>query len=143
MIITIIGSSCYREMMEEHKKLLENDGHTVFLPAFDSYPELDELGVCTYNRNIIEKADVVHLFWDQRTTGTVFDFGMVFALRKRFVIQYMQEKTLRGVMEKYEKSIQEGETVYSDLESIYGRSSNPESLKLTVFTDYSLNKSEQ
>jgi hypothetical protein len=107
VIIALIGSSCYKDMMEQHQEKLESEGHKVLLPAFDSYPDLDELGVCKYNRSNIEKADEVHLFWDQRTTGTIFDFGMTFALRKRLVIQYIQQKTLRGVMEKYQQSFEE------------------------------------
>ena len=102
MIITIIGTTSYQDKMLKHKEKLESKGCTVLIPAFDSHPELDDLGVCEYNRSLIFKADEVHLFWDQRSSGTVFDFGMVFAMRKPFKIIYLEKKTFRGVMEKYE-----------------------------------------
>ena len=101
MIITLIGTTSYQEKMLAHKNNLESGGHKVNIPAFDNKPDLDELGVCEYNRRLIEESDEVHMFWDQRSVGTVFDFGMVFALRKPFKIIYMEKKTFRGVMEKY------------------------------------------
>lgn len=66
--------------------------------------EFDDYRICTYNRTIIEWADEVHIMWDQRSMGTIFDFGMAFALRKPIKIVYMEEKTFRGVMEKYADS---------------------------------------
>jgi nucleoside 2-deoxyribosyltransferase len=80
---------------------LESVGHEVTIPAFDDHPDLDELGVCEFNRTAIMKADEVHVIWDQRSTGTIFDFGMCFALKKPIVIVYMEPKTFKGVFEKY------------------------------------------
>jgi hypothetical protein len=99
----IIGSHAYASNMMVHKEKLVNDGHEVLMPAFDNLPGLDDLGVCKYNRDQIEQADEVHMFWDQRSLGTIFDMGMVFALRKKMKIIYLEPKTLRGVFEKYSK----------------------------------------
>lgn len=104
MKIAIIGSTQYKENMIDHMRMLESHGHDVFIPALDDHEDLDDLGVCEYNRWIIEQAEEVHMLWDQRSVGAVFDFGMVFALRKPFKIIYLEPKTLRGVMEKYEKA---------------------------------------
>ena len=101
MKITLIGSTQYKIKFEQVKGRLEAEGHEVKIPAFDSHPDLDDLGVCAHNRDLIEWADEVHVIWDQRSTGTVFDFGMVFMARKPLVIEYMETKTFRGVMEKY------------------------------------------
>ena len=79
MKIVIIGSTQYKDKFLQHKKNLEEQGHVVRIPAFDSHPELDDLGICYHNRELILWADEVHLIWDQRSTGTIFDFGMVFA----------------------------------------------------------------
>ena len=102
MKITIIGTTSYQKQMQEHKNKLENDGHEVKVPAFDNHPNLDDLGICEYNRKLIKWAEEIHLFWDQRSIGTVFDFGMVFMAEKPLVIIYMETKTFKGVMEKYE-----------------------------------------
>lgn len=101
MKIVIIGSTQYKEKFLNIKTVLEAEGHEVKLPAFDENPFLDDLGVCEYNRDAIEWADEVRMIWDRRSMGTVFDFGMVFALRKPFKIEYLEEKTFEGVMRKY------------------------------------------
>lgn len=105
MKVTIIGTASYKEKMLQHKEDLEKLGYEVKMPAFDDFPNLDDFGVCKYNRELIEWADEMHLFWDQRSVGLVFDFGMCFALRKKVRIIYMESKTLRGVMEKYSADI--------------------------------------
>jgi hypothetical protein len=102
MKIVIIGSTQYKEKFEIHKVTLEADGHEVKIPAFDYHPELDDLGVCVHNRDLIRWADEVHLIWDRRSTGTIFDFGMVFMAEKTLKIIYFEPKTFEGVMRKYE-----------------------------------------
>jgi len=99
--IAIIGTAIYKKQMQDYARRLEGEGHYVTLPAFDDHPELDELGVCEFNRKMIEGADEVHMFWNQRSVGTLFDFGMVFALRKKLKIIYLEPKTFIGVMKKY------------------------------------------
>jgi hypothetical protein len=101
MKIVLIGSTQYQDKFLTTKARLESEGHKVRIPAFDSHPELDELGVCCNNRDLIEWSDQVRIIWDQRSTGTIFDFGMTFMARKPVVIEYMEAKTFRGVMEKY------------------------------------------
>ena len=103
MTITIIGSSQYRDKFDLWKETLEKEGHAVLIPAFDSHKDLDELKICEYNRDKIEQADEVHIIWDQRSGGTVFDFGMAFALRKPIKLVYLEPKTFTGVMRLYEK----------------------------------------
>ena len=112
MKITIIGTTSYQGKMKRHKKLQMKQGHEVKIPAFDNHPELDDLGVCLHNLEKIKGADEVHMFWDQRSVGTVFDFGMCFALNKPLKIFYMEEKTFRGVMEKYANKQSSGAWYY-------------------------------
>jgi len=104
--ILIIGSTQYKDRFINHKFELEFQGHEVRIPVFDDCL-WDELKMCEHNRDLIEWADEVHVIWDQRSMGTVFDFGMCFALRKPIKIIYMESKTLRGLMEKYEVNIHE------------------------------------
>lgn len=102
MKITLIGSTQYREKFDVYKQEMETLGHRVRIPAFDGKPDLDEMGVCEYNRRVIEWADEVHVIWDNRSVGTIFDFGMVFALRKPLKIIYLETKTFGNLMRKYE-----------------------------------------
>lgn len=102
MKITIIGSTQYKDKFIALKQKLESEGNEVCIPAFDDHPELDDLGVCLYNRDKIEWADKIYLIWDRRSTGTIFDFGMTFMARKQFQIEYLEPKTFENVMKKYE-----------------------------------------
>ncbi len=109
MKITMIGSTQYQDKFEAHAAKLRAEGHEVRIPAFDHHPDLDALGVCAYNRDIIAWTDEVHMIWDNRSSGTVFDFGMVFAMRKPFKIIYLETKTFQSLMEAYEKQCAGGE----------------------------------
>jgi len=102
MKVAIIGSAQYREKFAEHRLQLLEEGHTVWMPALDDHPDLDELGICEYNRKMIRWADRVDIIWDQRSVGTCFDFGMTFMADKPIHIVYLEPKTFKGVMEKYE-----------------------------------------
>lgn len=101
--IGIIGSTQYIEKFHDHAEKCRKQGHIVKIPAFDDTPNLDDLGLCKHNREIIEWADQIHIIWDNRSVGTVFDFGMTFALRKPIKMVYLEDKTISGCMLKYEK----------------------------------------
>jgi nucleoside 2-deoxyribosyltransferase len=100
MKIAIIGSTVYWEKMKRLQLKYNNKGIECRLPTFDDHAG-DELSICRRNRLMIEWADEIHVFWDQRSMGTVFDFGMAFALRKKVVVEYLEEKTIGNVMRKY------------------------------------------
>lgn len=86
----------------DHRAELGAEGHEVRVPAFDQHPGLDELGICISNREDVRWAEEVHLIWDRRSVGTIFDFGMVFMAEKPLRIIYLEPKTFEGVMKKYE-----------------------------------------
>jgi hypothetical protein len=106
MKCTIIGSTQYKDKFIALQEKLLAEGAEVRIPAFDDHKDLDELGVCLYNKDLIRWADRIYIIWDQRSTGTIFDFGMAFMANKPVEIVYMEEKTFRGVMEKYSKITQ-------------------------------------
>ena len=100
MKIALIGSTQYRDRMEAYKKKLIQQGHAVLMPKFDEDAKLME--ILEHNRRIIREADRVDVFWDGRSIGTVFDFGMVFALEKPLKVVYLEEeKTLARAMKIY------------------------------------------
>jgi len=75
---------------------LEEQGYEVITPMFDSKVS-SELDVVSYNRALIESADEIYLIWDGRSIGTIFDLGMVFALRKPLHIWYLEERSIQNV----------------------------------------------
>ena len=102
MRVVIIGSHRYKEKIEELKSKLEKEGHKIKIPAFDSHPEFNELEICTYNKKLIKWAQKIYIIWDRRSYGTVFDFGMAFALGKDVEVSYLEPKVMENVMIQYE-----------------------------------------
>lgn len=106
MKIAIIGSTAYEQRMQGHKFHLEHDqGHEVRIPALDHLSG-NELDIISYNREMIEWADEVHMIWDGRSMGTIFDLGMTFALRKKLVIVYINPKKFLNFVEQYGKPLE-------------------------------------
>ena len=101
MKIFCIGTTAYKHLMEEHASVLSDEGFDVRIPKLDDY-DLDELQICKRNVEDIKWADEVHVFWDQRSIGTVFDFGAAFALGKKIKLIFINPKTFLNVMRWYE-----------------------------------------
>lgn len=76
-----------REIIADYIAYREKTGYVVHYPARDTDQD-DPIGyrICQDNRKAIEAADEVHVFWDDKSTGTLFDLGMAFSLKKRLVI---------------------------------------------------------
>ena len=69
--------------LEKHISSLESKGHLVYYPARDT-DQTDPIGfaICDENFKGMRDADEVHIFWDEKSSGSLFDLGMAFALRK-------------------------------------------------------------
>lgn len=65
---------------------LEADGYEVHWPHRDT-DQNDEVGlrICRDNMAAIAAADVVHVIWDGKSQGCLFDLGIAFALNKPIV----------------------------------------------------------
>lgn len=100
MKIAIIGTTAYQNKMENHKDQLEKEGHLVKMPAFDNLIG-NEFDICNYNKETIVWSDEVHILWDARSIGTIFDLGMCFALDKKIKIIYLQPKRFTNFVEQY------------------------------------------
>jgi nucleoside 2-deoxyribosyltransferase len=82
------------EESRRYVERLEADGWTVYWPHRDT-DQADEIGlrICEDNRSAIEKADCVHLIWDGKSQGCLFDLGMAFAMRKPVIPLTLPEPT--------------------------------------------------
>ncbi len=108
MRILVIGSTALLVKIQQHTTQLLSQGHEPLTPAFDS-DEGSVLDILTRNRELMEMADEVHLIYDGRSYGSIFDFGMCFAMRKPLKIIYISPKNIVGGMREYEKHCQEEE----------------------------------
>ena len=96
----ILGTTSYRDKMLSKELDLFELGHDVRMPFFDDC-EQDALSLCEKNRTLIEWADEIHVFWDNRSIGFIFDMGMIFMAKKPIVIEYIEQKTLEQVIRGY------------------------------------------
>lgn len=73
---------------------LEAEGLTVHWPPRDT-DQNDPTGlrICRDNMSAIAAADVVHVIWDGKSQGCLFDLGVAFALRKRIAPVILPELT--------------------------------------------------
>ena len=73
---------------------LEKDGWEVHWPHRDTNQD-DPVGlrICGDNRAAIEEAEAVHIVWDGKSQGSLFDLGMTFSLGKKIVPIELPEAT--------------------------------------------------
>jgi nucleoside 2-deoxyribosyltransferase len=65
---------------------LETEGYVVHFPPRDTAQTCSTgLNICVDNRAAIEASDCIHVVWDGKSQGCLFDLGMAFALRKRVI----------------------------------------------------------
>lgn len=106
MKIAIIGSIQYAEQINKYVKDLAVQGHRVRVPIFDYHPpECNELWICEQNRFTIEWAEEIHIFWDGRSIGTIFDMGMAFALKKKVKVVHLGKKSFINFLKLWEEKI--------------------------------------
>ena len=72
----------YRKKLEDYTANLEAEGHEVHLPHRDTDQDSTSLAICQQNKDATLEADEIHIFFDSSSTGSYFDMGMAFALRK-------------------------------------------------------------
>lgn len=70
----------------EAVQALEAEGWSVHWPPRDT-DQNDPVGlrICTDNARAIAGADAVHVIWDGKSQGVLFDLGVAFALKKRVI----------------------------------------------------------
>lgn len=84
-----------KQAIQNYVEALEANNYQVHWPQRDTKQDGDPIGIriCSDNRAAIESADEVHVYWNGNSTGSFFDLGMTFALRKPVVIINQFEQT--------------------------------------------------
>jgi len=74
----------WKDGLSKYVTMLENQGHKVHYPPRDTNQN-DNIGynICIQNKKAIEEADEIHIAWDGKSEGCLFDIGIAFALNKR------------------------------------------------------------
>jgi len=74
-------------------KDLEGDGWDVHWPMRDTPQDATSIEICNANTKAISEADCVFMFWDGKSTGSLFDLGVTFALKKKFRVLSAPDRT--------------------------------------------------
>jgi len=83
-----------RNMTEEEKRViggyvskLESEGYKVHYPPRDTNQD-DPIGtnIIAENREAIRNADEIHVYWNGKSKGSLFDIGMAYTLDKPIVL---------------------------------------------------------
>jgi nucleoside 2-deoxyribosyltransferase len=82
----------YAELQRITKEL-EEQAFIVHLPIRDTNQNATELGICTQNYNAIIESDIVHIWFDPNSVGSVFDIGVTVSHNKPLVILNSIERT--------------------------------------------------
>ena len=79
-----------KETIKKYVSNFESAGHNVYWPFRDT-DQNDEIGyrICSDNRRHISEADEIHIWWNGKSEGSVFDFGMAFML-----LLFMPDKSI-------------------------------------------------
>ena len=69
-----------KKIINDYVVKLEQDGATVHWPSRNTNQD-DPVGIhiCEQNREAIYAADEIHIWFDESSTGSLFDLGMTFA----------------------------------------------------------------
>lgn len=81
----------YIKKLEFYVSKLESSGNSVHLPHRDTNQGATSLAICKQNKQAIENADEVHIFYSAKSQGTHFDMGVAFALDKKLIIVENEE----------------------------------------------------
>ena len=76
-----------RDYILEYISKLEAEGYRVHYPARDTNQnDTNGLRICTDNREAIKSHKEVHVYWNGKSTGSLFDFGMAFMAGKPIIV---------------------------------------------------------
>ena len=82
--------NCTQEVtdeLDEYVKMLEESGkYKCHYPPRDVDQDQTGINTCEQHRDAMQKCDEVHIWWDEDSKGSHFDFGMAFALDRPIVI---------------------------------------------------------
>ena len=65
--------------LEAYTDWLEDKGHEVHLPHRDTKQDAKGFDICNQNGTAIALADEIHIIYDEKSQGSHFDLGIVFA----------------------------------------------------------------
>lgn len=99
-----------KQEIKEYVLKCENEGHKVHNPLRDT-EQLDCSGgyrICRCHKHAIRACDQVHIFYSEKSEGTKFDLGIVFAYSKIIKLisildENTSEKNFLKVLKEYIK----------------------------------------
>ena len=82
-----------RKILDKYVEELEFQGSKVHYPIRDVEQNDEGLNICFNHREAMKQAQEVHIYWNAKSRGSVFDFGMAFLMGKKIVLINKVKKT--------------------------------------------------
>ncbi|MFP4116034.1 MAG: hypothetical protein ACLFTQ_02415 [Candidatus Aenigmatarchaeota archaeon] len=94
-----------KKEIESYKESLEETGHEVYYPPEDT-DQSDPYGlnICLENKEGLKRADEVHVYWNEKSRGSLHDLGMVTMAEKplrlinREELEFTEGKSFTNVL---------------------------------------------
>lgn len=94
-----------RKEIEDYIEELEDEGHEVYYPPRDT-DQSDPYGlrICLENKKGMQEADEVHVYWNEKSRGSIHDLGMLSMAEKplylinRDELEFTEEKSFTNVL---------------------------------------------
>lgn len=97
--VAIVGSTRYVDIMRKAVSVLQDLGYEARIPVFDGDCRT-ELEIVENNRELIRWADIVVVYWDGASIGTVFDMGMAYALEKPILLAHLNRFSFANLLKQ-------------------------------------------
>ncbi|MBD3249440.1 hypothetical protein GF336_05325 [Candidatus Woesearchaeota archaeon] len=101
------------QFLQDYIVELESTGHKVHYPPRDTNQD-DSIGlnICSENRQAIKDSDEVHIYYNESSSGSKFDFGMTFMVEKPLV--FVNKDTVKKTSHKsFQNVLHEIDRIYS------------------------------
>lgn len=100
----------FQASIEAHVAHLESLGWVVHYPPRDTAQAgVTEFSICNQNRNAINRADMVFVFWDGKSQGCLFDLGIAFGLHKPVKVYSAPRMTREKSFQNFMRDLEERE----------------------------------
>jgi len=93
--VYIAHSLVLSDKVEHYVKFIESIGYTTYFPQRDTNQKGSILDILTANLQGIIWCDEVHVIWNGKSYGTIFDLGNAYALKKRIKVIHVDK--IKGV----------------------------------------------
>jgi hypothetical protein len=114
-----IANKKEKKFLEDYSLKLEDKGNKIYYPARDTNQN-DSIGlrICSDNRYAIKNSDEVHIYFNKKSNGSMFDVGMNFMAEKDLHVinpSELNDNYISNFISGYAKNINQSNDIFREL----------------------------